>query len=96
VDVLLFEGELDPDEFMDWLQTMERGFDYKDIPDEKKVKLVALKIRKYASTWWANVLSKKAKKGKGKIRTMRKMKENLKAKSSNLTSFKKTSLNFTT
>jgi len=32
-----------------WLQTVERMFDYKDIPDEKKVKLVALKLRKYAS-----------------------------------------------
>jgi len=28
---------------------VERVFDYKDIPDKKKVKLVALKLRKYAS-----------------------------------------------
>jgi len=27
---------------------VERVFEYKDIPDDKKVKLVALKLRKYA------------------------------------------------
>jgi len=43
---------------------MKRAFDCKDILDEKKVKLMALKLRKYASTWWANVLVKRAKKGK--------------------------------
>jgi len=40
-------------------------------PDDKKVKLVALKLHKYASIWWANVVAKRARKGKGKgkIRT---------------------------
>lgn len=78
VDVPEVEGKLDLDEFLDWLQTMKRVFDYKDIPDDK-VKLVALKLRKYASTWWANALSKRAKKGKGKgkMKSWRKMKEKL-------------------
>ena len=51
VDIPEFEGQLDPDLFLDWLRTVERVFDYKDVPDEKKVKLVALKLRKYASIW---------------------------------------------
>jgi len=38
-----FEGQLDSNLFLDWLPTGERVFDCKDIPDEKKVKLVALK-----------------------------------------------------
>jgi len=80
VDIPEFDSKLDLDEFLDWLQIVERVFDYKDIPDKKKVKLGALKLRKYASTWWANVLFKRAKKGKGKIKTWRKMKEKLKEK----------------
>jgi len=80
VDIPEFEGKLDPDEFLDWLQTVERVFDFKDIPDEKKVKLVALKLRRYASTWWANIMAKRAKKGKSKIRSWRKMKSELKEK----------------
>ena len=80
MDIPEFEGKLDPDEFLDWLQTVERVFDFKDIPDEKKVKLVALKLRRYASTWWANIVAKRAKKGKSKIRSWRKMKSKLKEK----------------
>ena len=41
VDIPEFEGKLDLNEFLDWLQTVERVFDFKDIPEEKKVKLVA-------------------------------------------------------
>jgi len=49
VDIPEFEGHLDPDPFLDWLWTIERVFDYKDIPNVEKVKLVALKLHKYAS-----------------------------------------------
>jgi len=69
VDISEFEGQLDPDLFLDWLQTVERIFEYKDISDDKKVKLVALKLRKYASIWWANLVATRVRKGKGKIRT---------------------------
>jgi len=68
VDIPEFEGKLDPDEFIEWLQTVERIFDYKEIPDDKKVKIVALKLRKYASLWWTNLLTKRVRQGKGKIR----------------------------
>ena len=56
---------------------MERVFEYKDILDDKKVKLVALKLRKYASIWWANLVATRMRKGKGKIRTWTKMGEKL-------------------
>jgi len=50
VDIPEFEGQLDPDEFLDWLQIVERFFDIQDILDENKVKRIALKLRKYGST----------------------------------------------
>ena len=40
VDIPEFEGQLDPDLFLDWLQTVEKVFKFKDISDERKVKLV--------------------------------------------------------
>ena len=40
---------MDPDDFLEWMQTVERIFEYKKVPEDKKVKLVALKLRKYAS-----------------------------------------------
>jgi len=80
VDIPEFEGQLDPDILLDWLQTVERIFKFKGIPEEGKVKLVALKLRKYASIWWSNVVTKRVRKGKGKIRTWEKMKSKLKSK----------------
>jgi len=80
VDIPEFEGQLDPDYFLDWLQTVERVFEYDDILEDKKVKLVALKLRKYASIWWANLVAKRARKGKGKIKTWTKTRDKFKPK----------------
>ena len=71
---------MDPDDFLEWLQTVERVFEYKEIPDEQKVKVIALKLRKYASLWWTNLLAKRARQGKGKIRTWEKMRNKLRAR----------------
>jgi len=80
VEIPEFEGKLDPDEFLEWLHTMERVFDYKDIPDDKKVKLVALRLGRYASLWWTNLCAKRTRNRKGKIRTSEKMKSKLKSR----------------
>ena len=37
VEIPEFEGRLEPDEFLEWLQTVERVFEYKDVPEDKKV-----------------------------------------------------------
>jgi len=47
VKILEFEGRLNLDEFIDWMDTIEMAFEYKDVPDDKKVKLVALKLCKW-------------------------------------------------
>jgi len=62
VDLPEFEGQLDPDLFLDWLRTVERVFDYKDVVEEKKVKLVALKLRNTPPfgglIWWPSELGR--------------------------------------
>jgi len=68
VDIPEFEGQLDQNTVLDWLQTTERVFEFKDVLEEK-VKLDALKPRKYASILWSNLVSKRIRKGKGKIKT---------------------------
>jgi len=67
VEIPKFEGQLNPDEFLHWMNTVERAFEYKDIPDDKKVKLVALKLCKYASIWWNNVLIRGLEKGRVRL-----------------------------
>nr|GEU29592.1 hypothetical protein [Tanacetum cinerariifolium] len=58
VDIPEYDGKLDPDEFVEWLCTVERVFDYKQTIEDNKVKIVALKLQKYASTWWSNTCLK--------------------------------------
>jgi len=58
---------------------VERDFDFKDITKERKVKLVALKLRKYASLWCTNLCPKRVKLRKDKIRTWNKMKAKLRS-----------------
>ena len=80
VDIPKCEGQLDSDLFLDWLRTVERVFDYKDIPEDKRVQLVASKLQKYASVWWANLVARRVRQGKEKIQTWAKMKSKLKAR----------------
>ena len=44
MEISEFKGWLDPDEFLEWLQTVERVFKYKDVPQDKKVKLLAKEV----------------------------------------------------
>jgi len=58
VEIPEFESKLDPKEFLDWLHTVERVFEYKDVLEDKKVKFMASRLRKYASLWWTNLYAK--------------------------------------
>jgi Retrotransposon gag protein len=80
IDIPEFEGKSHLDEFIDWLHTVERVFDVKNLSHEQKVKLVDIKLRKYASIWWEHVRNRRVREGKPKIRTWDKMKKNLMAK----------------
>jgi len=80
VEVPEFEGKLDLEEFIDRLNTIERVFEHKDIPDDKKVKLVALRLKKYASLWWTNLNAKRLRERKVRIHTWEKMKAKLKVR----------------
>ncbi|OMP00001.1 reverse transcriptase [Corchorus capsularis] len=80
VEIPEFDGNGQPDDFLDWLHTVERIFEYQDVPGNKKVKLVAIKLRKHASLWWESLLKKRERRGKDKIRTWDKMVRELKKK----------------
>lgn len=55
IDLLEFQGRIDPNVFVEWLQIVEQMFDYKDIPQLRRVKLMALKLKKNASLWSENL-----------------------------------------
>ncbi|GKB51964.1 hypothetical protein Tco_0902717 [Tanacetum coccineum] len=62
-------GKVLPDDFIDWLSTVERVFDVRDIPDKLKVKLVAINHRQHDSLWWDHVTKRRRIEGKSKVET---------------------------
>jgi len=65
---------------LEWLHIVEQIFEYKDVPEDKIVKLVALRLCKYASLWWTNLCNKRARERKPNIQTWERMKSKLKAR----------------
>nr|GEY73152.1 reverse transcriptase domain-containing protein [Tanacetum cinerariifolium] len=80
IEILEFAGKVHSDDFIDWLSTVERVFDVRDIANKLKVKLVAIKLRRHASLWWDHINKRRRIEGKSKVETWEKMKKLIKAK----------------
>lgn len=62
--------------FLDWLYTVERIFNFKKYSEERKLKLVAIKLKVYASLWWENLKKEGIKKGGNLFELGRRWNEN--------------------
>ena len=52
IDLPVFSGTRDIEAFLDWIKNVESFFGYMNTPNDEKVKLVALKLKGGALTWW--------------------------------------------
>ncbi|GJT15363.1 hypothetical protein Tco_0874069 [Tanacetum coccineum] len=53
VNIPEFDGNtLNPEGFIDWLVAVKEVFEFKDVPENKRVSLIATKLRGRASAWW--------------------------------------------
>ena len=50
-----FDDKVQGKKFLDWINFVEELFEYFDTSDRRKVRLVTIKFRKYASHWWKNL-----------------------------------------
>src|SRR4051812_31407473 len=66
--------------FFEWLHTIEKIFNFQEILEEKRVKLVAIKLTKNASLWWENLKCARASEGRSQIKTWEKMRRELEKK----------------
>lgn len=51
IEILKFNGGLAAEEFIDWLYTIEKIFFYEGISDDKKIKLIAIRLKSRAIAW---------------------------------------------
>jgi hypothetical protein len=80
IDIPVYEGNLDVEEFLDWIREMEKYFDYEDVDEEKKVKYVVTRLKGHATLWWNELQDGRRSKGKQKIKIWDQMVAKLKTK----------------
>jgi hypothetical protein len=51
-DIPFFHDNMSVEEFLDWQISVDRFFEIMDIPDNKQVKMVAIKLKRTAAVWW--------------------------------------------
>ena len=78
VELPEFDGKMQGDTFRDWLYTIEKNFEFKEFSEERKVKLVAIRLKGYSSLWWKNLKKERIREERRPIQTWGKMKRALK------------------
>jgi hypothetical protein len=80
MDILMYEGNLDIEELLDWFRSLDKYFDYKDVEEDKKVKHVVTRLKGIATLWWDELQADMHCKGKKRIKSWDRMVANMKAK----------------
>ncbi|KAL6123552.1 hypothetical protein ACLB2K_076073 [Fragaria x ananassa] len=79
-DIPYFSGCMHEDEFLDWMDEVDRFFEIMGVPEHKQAKIVSNRLKKTAADWWDNLQSARKMQGKEPVRTWRKMKGILREK----------------
>jgi len=74
-----FHGDLSPEEFLDWLRDVEEILEFKKVPTNARVALVATRLRGRAAAWWQQLKLSRTRMGKSKITDWEKMTQKLRA-----------------
>ncbi|XP_039123371.1 uncharacterized protein LOC120259988 [Dioscorea cayenensis subsp. rotundata] len=77
VDISEFHGGLQAEEFLDWLTTVEEILEFKGVPDDRRVVLVATRLRGRATAWWQQLKLNCSTLAKDKINSWEKMKKHM-------------------
>lgn len=77
IDLPEFQGNLSPEEFLDWLNTIDEIMDFKEVPVERRVPLVATRFRGRASAWWQQLKVSRSRYGKPKLTDWEKLKRKM-------------------
>jgi len=77
VEALEFDGNLNLESYLHWVQAIERIFKLKDYDHKKAFKLAILKLMGYASLWYEHLKKGRGREAKSKIKIWSKLKKHM-------------------
>lgn len=51
----MYDGNLNAKEMINWINTLDKYFNYEEVDEAKKVKFVVTKMRGHTSIWWDGI-----------------------------------------
>ena len=61
LEVPTYDGSLNVEELIDWINTLDKYFDCEEVDEAKKVKFAVTKLRGHTSIWWDGVQANEVK-----------------------------------
>jgi hypothetical protein len=52
INIPMYEGNLDVEELLDWIRSIEKYFDYEYVDGEKRVIHAITRLKGHATLWW--------------------------------------------
>jgi hypothetical protein len=52
IEVPMYEGNLDVEELLDWVRSMDKYFNYEVVNEEKRVRHVVTRPKGHEALWW--------------------------------------------
>ena len=78
--ILVYEGNLDSKELIDWIRALDTYFDYEDVEEDKKVKHVVTRLKGHETLWWDELQDDRCCQCKQKIKSWDRMIAKMKVK----------------
>jgi hypothetical protein len=66
-----FRGSSSPKEYLEWIQKVEKVFEWYEYSKERKCKVAALEFTNYALLWWENLKIQRGRNGKQHLKQNR-------------------------
>lgn len=77
VEIPEFSGNLSAEEFLDWLSSIEEILEFKRIPEDQCVPLIAYRFKNRAMAWWQQIKESRRRAGKPRIETWERLKKHM-------------------
>ena len=79
-DLSTYDGTLITEHLIDQISEMDKYFEYDDIEEDKRVRLVVTRLKGHASLWWDSVQEERRRKNKSLIKSQDRMVVKMRAK----------------